>query len=451
MKRWLIMPVTMAAVVAGFTIRTPHTTDRLVSTRCTMAPGLTLAVLRVERDTVLPLGMVSASPLSSSGAAWGSVRDTSRAVAGTPMPAARVRLLAIDSGTRAMFAAHGVTDSQPMAFIQAAPYGADCSTRQWHDTAAFAVPGETGYVRATPAPRDQWVGNTPVLLILDTWNYPYPRRRALYEVPQGMPPAPPDAVFQLELRLDRPRLSVPPLPEVWEEAERARVARAMAWARNNAVVAEMEPVRTRLKRAVLDSDWSAAQRIPSRLRGTWRVEFESDGAVHTWYFRTQPQPAYRWNDSGLRSTAELLDTPYIAGYQLLGYAVMSLDSLIGDVSHRSRRLPLVWFSTNDRPTLVGNDDRRVLSGSFEFVLGAAPERIWEALESFVPPISLRDSLVMSQFGYKWPRNERQPRFPVTVRLDADGGIRADSTFMRGDRRLRITLTRLDTITALRTF
>ena len=90
-------------------------------------------------------------------------RDTLLVKPATPMPAGRVRLLQLDSATRAMLAGAGIADSQPVAFIRAAPYRADCRTIRWTDTIPFVVRGEVGYVRATLAPREQWVGAVPVL------------------------------------------------------------------------------------------------------------------------------------------------------------------------------------------------------------------------------------------------------------------------------------------------
>ena len=75
------------------------------------------------------------------------------------MPAARVTLLRVDSVTRQRLAEAGVRDSQPVAFITAAPYRADCRPVRWTDSVPFAVVGETGYVRATLTAPDQWIGS----------------------------------------------------------------------------------------------------------------------------------------------------------------------------------------------------------------------------------------------------------------------------------------------------
>src|SRR5437763_1052949 len=76
-----------------------------------------------------------------------------------------------------------VRDNAPLcclvALVLAAPYRADCRTLRWTDTIPFAVPGETGFVRATLEPRDRWINGVPVLVIPDVWYYPYPRRRGL--------------------------------------------------------------------------------------------------------------------------------------------------------------------------------------------------------------------------------------------------------------------------------
>ncbi len=439
-----ITSTALATTVLAATVITAKPRALAASARCTLMPGPTHALMRVEQDTTLPYGLSGTSSMSYTSVP-GSVADTFRAVAGTPMPAARVRLLALDSATRALFAANGITDSQPTAFIRAAPYGADCGVLRWTDTIPFAIRGEVGYVRATPAHPSQWIGNVPVLVIPDAWSYPYPRRGRPYDVPATATLASAEAMFGLNSLLS----VSPPVTASNTEGATERVA---AWARTHVADAELEPIRTTLRNAVLGPDWQVARRTPSRLRGTYRVSLDVDGAPHTWYFRTQPQLAYRWQAAELRrSTAQLLDSPHVAGYSLVGNAAPSLDSVGADPSDRRLQRPLVWLYASDRPTTAGNDTVRVLRGQLEFILGAAPEGAWPALEPFAPALSAPDSVMLARMGRTLARRDKQPRLALTLQLDASGAVRADTTFVREGHRLRVRLVRIDTIASRRLF
>jgi hypothetical protein len=245
---------------------------------------------------------------------------------------------------------------------------------------------------------------------------------------------------------------------VGRAAAEARRARALAWARANLSEAEREPARDIVRRAALAPDWTAVARDPSRLRGTYRVTMAAADARGVWFFRTHDRPGYAWRGrDSVRATADLLASPYTAGYRLVGYAAASADAL-ADAEARWRgaagggaRVPLVWLATEDRPTLPGNDARRALAGELEFALAAAPEELWPALDALVPPTSATDSAFLARVGRAAPRGERQPRVPITVRLDAAGGVRADTTVLAAGRPLRVLLERVDTAAVRRPF
>src|SRR3954471_13625823 len=112
---------------------------------CTLVPGTTLALIRVEQDTTLPFARTNVEMMSGSGVRPGA-GDSLLATASTLMPAARVRVLQLDSSSRATLASNGVSAREPMALIRAAPYRADCRTILWTDTAQFAVRGDVSYV-----------------------------------------------------------------------------------------------------------------------------------------------------------------------------------------------------------------------------------------------------------------------------------------------------------------
>lgn len=431
--------VLTAGALATTGVTVDATRSNAGSSLCTLAPGLTLAVVRVEQDTTLPFAPVAVRPMSGSGVRAGP-GDSLVATPGTPMPAARVRLLRVDSTTREILAASGITDSQPVAFIRAAPYRADCRTIRWTGTIPFVERGEVGYIRATLAPRESWIDGVPLIVIPDVWNYPYPRRRGLaFGVAPDAPLAPADAMFSLSLTLE----------EVRAATDSTRRIRAMAWARAHPAAAELEPVRTHVRRAVLGMDWRIASQTPSRLRGSYRVDMELGGERTTWFFRTRDRPGYSWRGAdSLATTAELLASPHVVGYRLVGYAAGSADSLATGMlssAQYARGPPLVWLSTNDRPTAPGNDARRALSGELEFILAATPERLWTDLEALVPPLSAADSAMRARLNMPIVRGRKQPRIPITIRLYASGGIGADTSLVVNGRALRLILERVDTV------
>ena len=416
---------------------------------CTLMPGSTVAVLRVEKDTSLRFQPAGLRPMSGSGVREGAA-DSMLATPETPLPAARVRLQQLDSATRAMLAHEGVTDREPVAFIRAAPYRADCRTIRWTDSVPFAVPGEVGYVRATLASRDLWIDGVPLLIVPDGWNYPYPRRRGLVRaLALDAPLVPASALFSLNALLEMP----PPVDAATRSAaESARRARALAWGRANADAAELEPARAILRRAVLDADWQAAERVPSRLRGTYRVEMETGDQRGTWYLRTYDRPGYSWRGrDSLQTSADLIASPHVNGYRLVGYAAGAPDALF-NVSLRDRPGPtLVWLATDDRPTTPGNDTRVVLAGMLEFRMAAAPESLWNDLEPFVPKSSAVDSMMMARMGHTMQRGEKQPQLPLSIRLKPGGDVRAETTFVVRGTTLRVVMRRIDTLSIKRPF
>jgi hypothetical protein len=198
----------------------------MTARRCTLAPGGVRAVLTVLRDTSLPFAASAQRALSYSAPA--GMADSMLPTADTPMPAARVRLLRLDSATRAEFTAAGIVDPQPEAFIRAAPYRADCRTIKWTDARPWTQTGDTGYVAATLAPRELWIGDRPVLVIPDVWSYPYPGIS-----PSLYPPAQPPLVGRRAVQLSG-------LDAAWSRRERVCLVAtdssrllSIAWAQAN--------------------------------------------------------------------------------------------------------------------------------------------------------------------------------------------------------------------------
>ncbi len=420
--------------------------------RCSLAPLPTHAVVEVLRDTMLAFGG-GESDVSTSD--LGARRSGQRLTRDTPMPAGRVRLMALDSATRAQLANEGITAREPEVYLKAAPYGPDCRGVMWRDSTPFVVPGERGYVRAMLTSREAWIGTVPVLLVPDAWSYPYPRRRP-YGVADTATLASPDARFAVELMLFRPLRTAAARPGEEEVREQRTRTQVMAWAAQNTTQANREPLRSIVRNFVLESDWRDAERTPSRLRGTYRVEVRVNSAVYIWSFRTQPQLAYRLSEiEAQRSTDDVLASPHIAGYRLVGTAADSLGNFAFAPASRANRASLVWLSVQDRPTAPGNDVRRHITSVLEFVLAGSPREIWDAVEPFAPGLTPRDSLAMERMGRARERGDKQPRLPMTLVLDDAGAVHGDTSFtvtVNGARRqLRVSLLRMDTLTTPRRF
>ena len=433
-----------ATLVPAIAVTTSDIAPVVAASRlCRVQPGGTAALIRVERDTTLPLGIGGGRDFMSASGVRRGPRDSLLADATTQMPAAHVTLLSFDDSTRSLLASAGIADAQPVAFIRAEPYRADCRTIRWTDTMPFVVRGDTAYMRASIAPREQWFGGRPLFVIRDAWNYPYPRQRGLaFRAPPDRQLAPAAAMYSLDTTLKLRSIFSGP-------TDSAGRAKALAWMRANMSVADLEPVRRIVRRSVLDTDWQRVAQTPSRLRGTFRLQFEVGGERTTWYFRTYDRPEYAWNDrDSLLTTAEFLQSPYVAGYVLIGHAASSPDSIVADLQGPDG--PLVWLASTDRPTTPGNESRRAFAGKLQFRLEHVPERLWSDLEAFVPKMSEMDSMLLARTNQPRPRASQHPELPLTLHL-VDGGVRADTTLDARGRHFRVRLERIDTLAAVRRF
>jgi hypothetical protein len=188
------------------------------------------------------------------------------------------------------------------------------------------------------------------------------------------------------------------------------------------------------------------------LHGTYRVEFELGDARGTWVFRTHDKPGYTWDRAdSLQSTAALIESPTIPGYRLAGRAAAYLDSLPNVYPRGGVRGPLTWLGSSDRPTTPENDSLLELDGELMFHMGAAPEWLWNALQDLVPPPSARVSALMAQVNRPTKRARLQPQIPLTLHLDALGGVRADTSLSTRGGTLRVMLERVDTLALARPF
>jgi hypothetical protein len=207
-----------------------------------------------------------------------------------------------------------------------------------------------------------------------------------------------------------------------------------------------------LRGAILGPDWEAARRLSSRLRGTYRVEFELGDARGIWYFRTHDKPGYRWDRAdSLQTIPALLETPTIPGYRLAGLAAAHLDSLPNAYPRGGERGPLIWLGSSDRPTTSGNDSLLELDGEFMFQMSAAPELLWDALQDLARAPSASTSALMARLNQPIGRDRLQPQVPLTLHLDSLGGVRADTSLGTRGGTLRVTLERIDTVAIARPF
>jgi hypothetical protein len=404
-----------------------------------MALGNARAVIRVEQDTMLP-----ATPLFPSQRMADPMRfpgDTFHARLGTPMPGARVRLLRIDSITRAELATQGVSAAEPAAFVRVYRHDPGCGPMRWISSEKFVIPGEVGYIRAWLAPRGDWVGDTPLFIVSP--GYPYPGRATSAA---GL--ASSFDVYGFE---DATDLNIrAAVPENNTPLDLRR--RAMAWAKANPQPAELDPIRRDIREYVLRPDWAEAERVPNRLRGTYRVDIEASGKRATWYFRTHDRPSFPWRgpDSLRYTTARLLTSAHIDGHHLVGYGASSRDFLVTEAITSGDQPPLVWLATSDRPAAPGNAARRLLAGAFEFVLAAVPVESRDLVQPLVTWPSRRDSDLFGRpYGQMAPKDRLQALVPITVRLDSRGGVRADTSIVVGNQRFRLSLQRLDTVSVRR--
>ena len=426
-----VLAVVAALVASAATVRTSP------PGACTMHPGRSMLLVRVDHATREGIPATTWKP--APGAGLGSPGwDSLLATPDTPMPTARVTVLRADSATRAAFSRAGIEGERPSAIIRAAPFRHDCRAVRWTSAEPWVQVGDTGYLRGTLALRDGLADSVPLFFVAFSWNYPYPFQRGLlYRTPPDEPIAAPDAVYSLDSALELGAMEPRPAG-VYDSLRRAR---GLAWLRTHLEVADLAPIRSRIRTAILDADWARVQQVPSRFRGSYLVTMQSDGVRGSWFFRTHNRPGYGWSEAPGRSAAQLLASPYVAAYSLAGHATRTRGELRRSSPGYEENVPKMWLSAADAPTAPGNEGRLVLPGMLEFELAAAPEPLWDVLADFIPTPDPRDA----QFHAAIPLKDRQPRLPITLRLGAAGGVRGDTTLLANGRQLRVRLERLDTL------
>ncbi len=414
---------------------------------CTMATGDARLVMRAERDTLMPFVNAPVQVTSAS-----SVRNRPGDPPADSQPlmrTARVKVLLLDKASRAILFAAGIRDSQPMAYLQAFTYGADCRPVAWRDTQPFVELGERGYVVAMLTPPPTWIDGLPVFVVTHPRAYPYPLRRDVLAslLPRPNNPASPEEVFDFETSVNQRDSTF--AGSSFDDTVRS--ARAITWAHAHADAREREPIRTDLRNLLMRSDMTRIDQMRSRLRGTYRVSMQTGDTTLAWWFRTVDKPAYLWRENDERlSTEQMLKAPF-ASYTLVGYAVHDSATLaLADLAESSTaHARLVWLSVDDRPSLPGNASRLALTAKLEFRLKVAQEALWPALEVYNKALSKEDSLFFVRIKRPLAREDRQPMLPMTLQITREGALKADTALVRDGRTLRVTVTRTDTIAVVR--
>jgi hypothetical protein len=205
---------------------------------------------------------------------------------------------------------------------------------------------------------------------------------------------------------------------------------------------------------VLTGDFARVRTQPSRLRGTYRVTMSGGDSSVTWEFRTVDPPAYRvpeWEDS--RTLDDLLASPYSSGYSMVGYPADSTGTLPLAAPRPDPRATraLVWLKAGDRLTSPEARGDSVLTGELEFTRAAVPPAIWRALDAFVRPVDSLTLAVRARTGRTWTDGDDQAALPITIRVTGAGGVRGDTTLVRGASTLRVGIVRIDTVAVRRPF
>lgn len=433
--------------------------DRESVARCTMAPAASLLLLQIDRDTTIAFGRSAAA--SSEVLAYTSSRrggsDTMTAQPGTPMPAARTTLLDLDSTTRAALVAVGIQDAHPHVFIQAAPYGSDCRTVRYLDPMLWVTVGDTGFVRGSLLDTALWIGGTPVFVVREVWNYPYPTRKGqLRTYPSKIIPASEIASAAALFGYSRAMAAgdtgaFPPLSPYGSAA----VSRAIRWARERPTEAERQPIRDAIRSVVQLTDMQEVRQQPSAFRGTYRVTMTwNDTTVH-WQFRTAATAAYTWHElEGTRPTRDFVRYPHVANVRLAGFNADSSGRLLerNPTTAERPRYPLVWLATSSisdpervTPLPASTSDTSHVRAELMFVQAAAPQMLWDALDELNDQFST-DTLSLQRLAALTGRSVRamqQPRVPIVLRVRQSGAVRGDTVLIVKGRPLRVILERVN--------
>jgi len=413
----LVLVLPCAALLAG-TLPPRNASSAL---RCTMVEG-PLAMLGVVADTLQrPLVSVQAQAMSASyglppgpGAEW---------TPESPMPTAVVRVSGLNPAARDSLAALGVTDATPTVVVQARPYGADCRTLLWTDSQPWVVPTDAPqyFSSLQLAPRQAWIDGRPTFVVQGGWQTPYPQRLSGLAAGLMAPPT----YRELAAPLTRDSLLPAATMFSYDSAVRRAGPRqppavddVLAWARANRAAADREPMRSRIKRALLNADLERARPMTSAFAGTWQLLVRRDDEVWGADFRTRAYPQSVWYDDEV-SVLELIDGAGITGYSLSAYGAGPDGALPTDWRVAMRpsapgvRPATFTLAVADRITAVASSPPDEMRGELRFQRRSVPEAMWSVLD---PWVQRRDTTL------PWPARLPPPteaddvvRLPLTLR------------------------------------
>jgi hypothetical protein len=192
----------------------------------------------------------------------------------------------------------------------------------------------------------------------------------------------------------------------------------LAWARSNRADADREPLRSRIKRVLLNADLERARSLTSAFAGTWQLVVRWDDETFGTDFRTRANPLTVWFAEDL-SVLALIDGAGIPGYALSAYGPGVDGVLPTDWRVAMRppapgvRTPSFTIAVVDAITTAGATPPSEVRGELRFQRHAVPEAMWSVLD---PWVQRRDTTL------PWPARLPPPtaaddvvRLPLTLR------------------------------------
>jgi hypothetical protein len=238
-----------------------------------------------------------------------------------------------------------------------------------------------------------------------------------------------------------------------DDLRKAPTDRIVAWARANMAQASREPLRTRIVSAVLAPDWERVTASPSRFRGSYRVTMSSGTMVETWHFRTVDRPSYNDREAQERvRLSDLLEAPFGLGYSLIAYTADTAGlPTAAPRPTASRDRSMVWLKVADRPTSPRHRDANAVAAVLEFTRFATPRTWWPTFDPFIPEMDAMSRDLIARGMFPHTEGNDQPRLPITLRITSAGGVTGDTTLVRNNVTLKLSVVRTDTIAVKRPF
>lgn len=433
---WIL---TLMSVWAG-----AHLLPRTAPVPCMQEPDNVHAVIVVERDTARLLP-------SDPGIRFASSSRTTRMAdslvlrPGELSPAARVRLVRMDSVTRELFRSRGIAAAEPQAVIVAAQYDAACRFTRYRDTAAWTRVGDRGYIAGTLAAD---TSRLPAIVVSDPKSSPYPRQRGLaHNARADDVLASVDAVFAFaEIVAARSHASfarmMARLPAPAHRTELYLPLRT--WYTRNTAEAEREPLRSWMRNEILMPRAPLYDDAQTRLRGTFVVTLRTGNDTLQWNTRSFERIVGPWEErDSVRTVADLMRRPWAAGHRIGAMVATRVEDLPryevgsdpnGDAAQLS-------FMLADPPDASDTIRTPRVAGELRLSLWRVHPRARAVLRRFNAPTdeeflqwqAARDTVPIDAW--------RTVHIPLTFRFDRRDDVLVDERI--GD--VSVKIVRLDTI------